>query len=218
MRGGSISWAVLPGTGFLPFDGRRVRGLGGASLREVCDGEDGGEIGTTGGGRGGIGLVAMIGGDGIGIGALCTPTVDGVLRDLEKESPPLPVLTFLCSPSFNVNFENILCNRPPFALLGVSKDIELPPAPTPIGTSGMSGGPSARKSIRSRAPADTGYGAFCLVDLSDCFTTSGASSSDAPPITSSKSIDSLLRTTLRVRIGVPVIGSICWEGITRLWV
>jgi hypothetical protein len=49
------------------------------------------------------------------------PAFDGVLReDLEYESALLLLFDreCFCSVSFNVNFDIILCNRPPF--LGVS--------------------------------------------------------------------------------------------------
>lgn len=115
-----------------------------------------------------------------------------VREDLENESelslfdrknfPSPPSFSF----SFSVSFEIIRCNRPLF--LGVSN----------MGGSGMSGGPWAKKSMRSRAPADTGYFDIRSVDVWRAGVEGCAVSSGPTSITSSKSKDSLLRVTCRV--------------------
>jgi hypothetical protein len=182
------------------IDDRRGIGLGGhVSEKEYWDGDDGGDTGTEGGGRGGTGLfirpcVGEANDSWLG------PRVDGNLfeDDLEYDSPPpLFALGLFCSESFSVNFDIILCNRPPLAF-GTSKDsdIELPL----METSGVSGGPSAKNSIKSRALADTAYLVGCCVGFFE--TTS--SSFELLPITSSNSSEALLRTTFRVRDGRPV--------------
>jgi hypothetical protein len=78
----------------------------------------------------------------------------------------------------------------------------------------MSGGPSDKKSISSRAPADTGYVVRRTTGVLTTTPSGGVSSSDVP-ITSSKSMDSLFFATLRVRTGgsVTVLG--CCTGMLR---
>jgi hypothetical protein len=146
------------------MDDRRGMGLGGfVSEKEYWDGDDGGETGMEGGGRGGTGLfIRPCVGDPIDGGMTPEPKVDGILFEealeyaLEYDSPPLlfPFELFW-SESFSVNFDIILCNLPP--LLGVSKDKDMALPPTLKDISGVSGGPSAKNSIKSRAPADTAY-------------------------------------------------------------